>query len=270
MGLQSSITKNQNDSKLIPHTDFVWGKYYDCAEIYFANKEFNLNIQDIGHLSIIREDFHKCLQNRCWVFLDCYGYASAPGSKEFNKNLSLKRCISVYNFFGDYLKGYKRYISGGKHFGNQFARPEKQFHSEDRKVILRVKLVDARDPATGYERWYFTRVKIFMNFSPVYREWRNRGLFYLVEDYEKLYENGKQNELTIRPGDIEKVFEILQILMSSEELNYYDREITNSNKAYVITELYHRVFNREYNIAYNLFSRIQDTNLMAKILENTY
>jgi hypothetical protein len=268
-------TRNLHDQeKSISSTfnDLFYGRYVNRAEIYFAHNEFQLDSQDIVILEPLREQLKIFLDNEYWVYLDCHGHASAPGKEWYNQELSNKRCLSVLEFFNARLTSYKRYIPGKAAHGEAKATGQFQFERLERKVIVRVKLIDPRDPAVGYQRSYITRVKIFKLYSGVYREWRNRGLFYLIEDFEILYETSKEADLKIKPHDIDKVFDILQILLPSNELNQLFEELrqNSEDKSRIITYWYHLLYRRIYQHAYDEFSRITDAEQMAKIIAQTY
>lgn len=252
---------------------YNFGKYFNCAVVFFENNESEISAPDREKLKPIRENFRKMLENYCWIYLDAHATASAPGSERYNMNLSMKRSNTVLNFFKDELGDKKRFICGRTFRGEEFARPERRFHSVDRKVIVRVKIVLGRDPTSefqGYERAYISRVKIFRRFSPHYKLWKVRGLDYLIEEWEKLWENSHEDKLKIREKDYDKVVDLMVQRFPPDIKKPFLIDLKHGVKAKVIHEYYHLLYRRDYNEAYNIYFQVEDVNIIAEILAQKY
>ena len=253
--------------------DYNWGKYFNYASVYFANNRWELDSQDKAELSTIRDTFRRQLDAYYWIFLDTRGSASSSGSDKYNMNLSMKRSNEVLNFFKDKLNHYNRFICGRTFIGEEFARPERRFHNIDRKVIVRVKVIQGRDPTSpfqGYERAYISRVKIFRRFSPHYNLWKKRGLDYLIEEWEKLYEESKEDNLYIRDKDINKVIDLLTKRFPPDIKNHFLIDLKNGGRTKVVSRYYHLLYRHDYMGAYNIYSQVNDVNKMADILSQSY
>jgi len=273
MGKKHLKRSDELDSWVRIVKDYNWGRYFNCAAVFFANNKWELDSKDKLELATIREKFRRLLDNHFWIFLDTHGTASSPGSDRYNRNLSMKRSNEVLNFFKNELNHYTRFICGREFTGEDFSRPERRFHSVDRKVIVSVKIAMGRDPNSpfqGYERAYISRVKIFMRYNPHYHLWRERGLFYLVEQYEKLYEENKEDNLKINEKDLDKVIDLLMKRFPPEIKNPFLNDLKYGNHAEVVTEYYHLLYRHDYNVAYDRYNQVNDANILADILSQKY
>lgn len=253
--------------------DLNWGKYFNCACVFFANNKWELDGLDKKELSTLRSQFKKLLENHFWIYLDTIGSTSSPGRNKYNMDLSMKRSDEVLNFFKSTLGSERRFICGRVFHGEKYAKPQRRFHSVDRKVIVRVKIVMGRDPNSSYqeyERAFISRIKIFKRFSPHYQKWKKRGLDYLIEQWEKLNETGLEDKLQIKEKDLDKVIELLLERFPADIKNHFEVDLKNGNRMHVVNEYYHLLYRHDYIVAYNRYSQVDDVNIRAEILSQSY
>ena len=182
-----------------------------AAKVYFGTDEWRLASDDRAALFRLAELLRPWLRERGTAVVRCEGRADVRADVSHNENLSLLRARQVKKALESLLAVHPGFtllpeVALGESRSSSFA----PLHEEDRRVDVLVRVVprweiDARtNPAVR------TRISIFRKFSPVYHLWKERGLEYLVEEYE--LHDQESFSVRVKTADKAKVLELTQEL----------------------------------------------------------
>lgn len=110
--------------KEIPNTNFTVVTH----EVPFATNQYKLqsNKYQKDSLNIFCDEINRLTNEYSEIVINILGYTDPIGSYSYNKELSLKRATSVYNYLNDAISSRKVKIIKPKGFGKDEIGPQKR------------------------------------------------------------------------------------------------------------------------------------------------
>ncbi len=219
------------------------------ARIFFRTRESALDGEDRMALTGLADALRLILQRGHEVQLVCRGYADIRPSAPSNYQLSLFREQSVTVFLKQCLAGLPNVTFSGQDLGDTYASSDSQRWSEDRRVDVFVKVTPSF--ARGDPTWAKRRADIFKKYYPRYSMWKERGLEYLVDQYE--LHDQEAVPVQIKPSDYDKVLELVLLLASSDDAGNIRQWAQGSRRNREIADAYCVEYRKAYDVAYQRY-----------------
>jgi len=202
------------------HANITWGDLYPrakgapkggvnevyAARIYFSTSEIALGPDDRKVLHDFAITLEGWLLHGAIVEVRCEGYADMRGEVNPNEELSLRRAESVARFLMMLFKGAPGVkfipVRGRGTTGSSDSR----ILAESRRVDVYVHFQspwEVEHKNNPYNRY---RANIFKMWYPHYLLWAERGLDYLVDQYEQ------DDSVEIKQADYSKVMDLMSKL----------------------------------------------------------
>lgn len=229
------------------------GKRYLCAKIYFATGEWNLGPAERKVIYDTAASLRCCLVHGHEVEVQCVGRADVRDDAEKNEELSKKRTFAVESLLKHKLRHLKGWsLLSGIGLGERFSASAKSMWDEDRRVEVFVRLIPGFDVEARNNPWTKTRAEIFRRYYPRYALWPERGLEYLVVQYE---EHDQSNyPVKIGSPDFDKVLDLVIKIARPEDQKLISTWAQGEDRKAVIADAYCVEYRRAYAEA---FSRYQ-------------
>ena len=239
----------------------IKGKKTLIARIYFAVDEHTLGADDRFALGKLARHYQERIHKGQTVHLKFEGYADVRYKEDYNQKLSEKRAQAAFLFVRNLITHHHAFNASFKGFGEKFSGDH---WAEDRRVDV----FDLEGLFPGYGEkstypydHYFNnqnlfRPMIFKKYHPRWTLWK--PLEHLVDQYEVEDGRGGGN-LSLQPGDREKIMNLLKKLCTPAELKTIDNNIRHGNeKAEIETAFgveYRKAYPEAYRRAYEDFYR---------------
>jgi outer membrane protein OmpA-like peptidoglycan-associated protein len=228
-----------------------------CSQIYFDTGKANLDPNDHGALINTVRSIRTHLIHANQVELQCHGYADVRGGSVENEALSERRVSAVSSFLAaglQHLKGWT--VLKGRHFGEKYSRDSAALWEEDRRVDVFARIIPRFRIDAAENPWIKTRTKIFELYYPRYKLWPERGLGYLVEQYEAADQT--EYPIKIKPTDFEKVLDLVRQIATPEDWRLISVWATGYYKNDVISDEYCVEYRRAYDEAYGRYRKSKE------------
>jgi hypothetical protein len=253
-----------------------------AARIYFDTNRSDLRSDGVGAL------FQLVKSLRDFLLLDegiaevtCWGWADIRGTEKYNDGLSRRRAMRVRGSLdGSKLASVlgctiKKDVLA---FGSKFAPEDGALWADSRRVDVIVQVTTRKDLDTKNNPFILRRLEMFKKFFPGYRLWKDRGLEYLLDQYEMRIGRGDA-WVKIKPTDSDKVLDLtLQLADDEAERNTIKNTVGDSKSANwrdkIASEYeveYHRAWDRafaSYEKAYEQFQRTHPGMPSEAVREN--
>jgi hypothetical protein len=224
------------------------------ARIFFRTRESTLDREDRMALTGLADALRLILKRGHEVQLICRGYADIRPSASSNYQLSVFREQSVTVFLKQCLAGLQNFTFSERGLGDIYASSDSMRWSQDRRVDVFVKVIPSfahRDPT-----WAKRRADIFKKYSPRYSMWKERGLEYLVDQYE--LHDQEAVSVQIKPSDYDKVLELVLLLADPDDGVKIKQWAQGPRRNKEITEAYSVEYRKAYDVAYQRFQAAEN------------
>lgn len=220
------------------------------ARIFFRTRESALDREDQTALAGLADALRPILQHGHDVQLTCRGYADIRPSSPSNYQLSLFRERSVTTFLKQCLAGFQNLSFSEEGLGDIYATSDSLRWSQDRRVDVFVKVTPSF--TKGGSAWAKRRAEIFKRYYPRYHLWKERGLDYLIDQYE-LHE-----AVEIKPSDYDRVLDLVFLLADPGDAGKIRQAAQGARREREITEAYSVEYRRAYDVAYQKFQAAEN------------
>lgn len=156
----------------------------------------------------------------------------------------LKQCLADLQDFTLSVQG----------LGDIYASPDSLHWSQDRRVDVFVKVTPsfAKPDSASAKR----RADIFKKYSPRYSMWKERGLDYLIDQYE--LRDQEAVSVQIKSSDYDKVLELVFLLASPVDSAQIKERARGIRRKEAITEAYSVEYRKAYDEAYRRYQAAEN------------
>jgi len=224
------------------------------ARIFFRTRESTLDREDRMALVGLADALRLLLKGGHEVQLICRGYADIRPSSPSNYQLSVFRERSVTVFLKQCLADLQNFTFSERGLGDIYASSDSQRWSQDRRVDVFVKVTPSfvKGDSASAKR----RADIFRKYYPRYSMWKERGLDYLVDEYE--LRDQEDVSVQIKPSDYDKVLELVLLLAAPGDAVKIKQWALGPRRKEAITEAYSVEYRKAYDVAYRRFQAAEN------------
>ena len=223
------------------------------AQIFFLVDDDLLDKKDGAKLDEVAASLAPMIEQGHKVTVRCIGRADVTYKADYNLDLARRRAKEVADHIGHAmgLSAPTKLEHSGT--GETHSRSEKRYWLEDRRVDV----IAHVEPQYSYKFQYWCdnkdelRPHIFRNYYPRYWLWRSRRLDYLIDQFENEYKPGGSGSVTIRPADLGKALEIVEMLADYDDWKMIEMWVKTRDRVREITTAYEVEYRKAYRIAYD-------------------